>query len=163
MFNLHVDTMVFTTVYFFPSEDKNSLNDTVKMGAFASLNKKNLESAIPIPCVPFSRLLSERISPDSPEEDEKESKKPILIEDQNGNSPVEPPKALTMMSTNDDFIMVDLVNFSCKCCMTIFPLRLFITHVIKFTIMLPICGCCLTRKSVLLTHGHHSLSKQLPV
>lgn len=81
------------------------------MGAFANLNKKNVESEIPIPNVPFSKLLSERISPEKVEVQEKEQCKPILIEDQNGNSPVESPKALTMKSTNDDFIMVDLVNF----------------------------------------------------
>lgn len=100
----------------FSDEKKTCLNDTVKFGAFADTNKKNIEPEIIIPDVPFSKLIiSERPRQDStpsPTKEEDDCSKTILLEDQNGNSPTEKPKAaLTLKPTNDDFIMVELVNF----------------------------------------------------
>lgn len=100
----------------FSDEKKSCLNDTVKFGAFADTNKKNIEPEIIIPEVPFSKLIiSERPHQDSspsPTKEVDDCSKTILLEDQNGNSPTEKPKAaLTLKPTNDDFIMVELVNF----------------------------------------------------
>lgn len=100
------------TPIIFSDEKNSSLSDAVKFGAFASVNKKNIESEIPIPNVPFSKLLLDQQSPEIKSSQESDCSKTILIEDNNGNSPVDSPTGLTMKSTNDDFIMVDLVNFS---------------------------------------------------
>lgn len=101
-------------VYTCSDEKKSSLSDTIKLGAFADANKKNIEPEIIIPDVPFSKLIiSERPPPaSSPLREEEDCSKTILLEDHNGNSPTDIPKAtLTMKPTNDDFIMVELVNF----------------------------------------------------
>lgn len=104
---------------FFSDEKKTSLSDTPKFGAFADINKKNIEPDIIIPDIPFSKLIisydrpsQDSSSPPPSSKDDEDCSKTILLEDQNGNSPTEKPKAaLTLKPTNDDFIMVELVNF----------------------------------------------------
>lgn len=86
----------------------------MKVAAFASRNRKIEEPEI-IPNLTFSRLLMDKLTPvvkDPEEEEEEKEKQTTHVEDQNGNSPEnEMQKSnLTMKSTNDDFIMVELVN-----------------------------------------------------
>lgn len=139
------------------------MSDTLKFGAFADTNKRNIEPDIIIPDVPFSKLIiserpSHESSPPSTKEEE-DCSKTILLEDQNGNSPSEKPKAaITLKPTNDDFIMVDLVNFFLlmgACLLTrvegaiffLLPmgegnlsLRLFCKHM--FLLLIGVCVCC---------------------
>lgn len=113
------------------NDEKTSLSDTMKLGAFAEYKKKNFEPKLIIPNTPFSKLFTEKMSPDKHSEDseslsnsisndtskhsngvaEKEDKEKEKKE-KNGNPPSPPLEsrldALTMVSTNDDFIMVDL-------------------------------------------------------
>lgn len=116
-YTLYCSEMFFV----FSDEKKNSLNDTVKFGAFADTNKKNIDSEIIIPEVPFTKLIisqrQERASSPPPLKEEDDCSKTIVLEDHNGNSPTEQPKtALTLKPTNDDFIMVELVNFFSLTC-----------------------------------------------
>lgn len=102
----------------------------MKIGAFANNEKKNLESKLIIPNAPFSKLFIEKlpsnrdsITESNGENTDCETHNNKLNEDENKNgnstpkipSPVDSRTTrLTMVPTNDDFIMVDLVNFSCK-------------------------------------------------
>ncbi|CAH1985807.1 unnamed protein product [Acanthoscelides obtectus] len=115
-----------------------SLSDTMKkIGAFADCKKKDFESELIIPNAPFSRLFTvSKASPKSVEENDlmenaindcrttvdsvEETKESERLTEEpeiepktvsNGNSKQERGsklEALTMVSTNDDFIMVDL-------------------------------------------------------
>lgn len=97
----------------------------MKIGAFANNKKSELLTDNPdiiMPDAPFSKLLCERIpSPVPCTENQKSTTKSTttLKEDTNGNSEspekeneTDPTSGITMVSTNDDFIMVDLVNLS---------------------------------------------------
>ncbi|GLV33687.1 Autophagy-related 13 [Carabus blaptoides fortunei] len=99
-------------------ENNASLSDTMKIGAFASMNPKPVK-AIPdiMPIAPFSRLLFERIPSPVPCTECQTSKSDVVNEqDKNGNSDSSSRNGdgeysnpgITMVSTNDDFIMVDL-------------------------------------------------------
>ncbi|KAK4877724.1 hypothetical protein RN001_010230 [Aquatica leii] len=92
------------------SEEKNaSLSDGMKVGAFAAPRKQEIEPEIIIPDVPFSSLLIPKRDNTTVTQEMTVSSKPNVEEDRNGNSPTESHTSdLTMMSTNDDFIMVDL-------------------------------------------------------
>lgn len=98
----------------------------MKIGAFADKKRKSIEPELIIPNTPFSTLLSDRTGDDNKENnsdgEESDSGKTVVDErEQNGNSPSLPPTIesrvsdLTMVSTNDDFIMVDLVIFALTC------------------------------------------------
>lgn len=121
--------------FFVCSEENNSsLSDTMRIGAFANNEKKNFEPELIIPNAPFSKLFIDKLSSskhsatDSNTENdddvtqntknkskEDENKNDNNINNKTPSSPVESrTAALTMVSTNDDFIMVDLVNFLCK-------------------------------------------------
>ncbi|VEN34767.1 unnamed protein product [Callosobruchus maculatus] len=118
-------------------EKITSLSDTMKkIGAFADFKKKDFEPELIIPNAPFSRLFSvSKASPKSSEENDllenvindsrtavdsqeeagiserlTEGTKNEAKTETNGNAKHEKDKlgALTMVSTNDDFIMVDL-------------------------------------------------------
>lgn len=92
----------------------------MKVGAFADTTKKSMEPLVMIPNVPFCKLLTEKsvsqLQSDTINSDDssnnKSTKIPCKDEDQNGNSPKESKTEVIMVSTNDDFIMVDLVNFN---------------------------------------------------
>lgn len=106
--------MFFVTHWFnFREEKSASLSDGMKVGAFATFQKKGLEEEIPIPKAPFSSLLTKKV--EEPvliaNNEESFSNKTVVGEDErNGNSPSESRTSdVTMMSTNDDYIMVDLV------------------------------------------------------
>lgn len=97
----------------------------MKVGAFAN-NKKEILNDNPdiiMPNAPFSKLLCERIpSPvpsveNQPPPSTKTATTTLQKEDKNGNSEspekeneADQTSEITMVSTNDDFIMVDLVN-----------------------------------------------------
>ncbi|KRT86094.1 hypothetical protein AMK59_2519 [Oryctes borbonicus] len=90
-------------------EENISLSDTMKIGAFADTKKSMIESELIIPNIQFSKLFSEKLSPPSPtieENDVKATLKENTSDHQNGN-PESDKRAptITMMSTNDDFIM----------------------------------------------------------
>ncbi|KAF5282389.1 hypothetical protein FQA39_LY17586 [Lamprigera yunnana] len=89
------------------SEEKNSsLSDGMKIGAFAAPRKLEIDSNVVIPDI-TSLLISKRDNYSNTKEHT--PTKPTVEEDKNGNSPTESHTSdLTMMSTNDDFIMVDL-------------------------------------------------------
>lgn len=92
----------------------------MKVGAFADMKKTMVEAELIIPNIQFSKLLTEKLSPPDPSTgDNNEIKSTTTIKEtssdhQNGNTtPLETDKRIqniTMMSTNDDFIMVELVN-----------------------------------------------------
>lgn len=88
----------------------------MKIGAFADTKKSMVEPALIIPNIQFSKLFAEKLSPPSPAVEDNEVKtttKEDTSDHQNGNSPSEKrTPTITMMSTNDDFIMVELVNYS---------------------------------------------------
>lgn len=95
----------------------------MKVGAFADTTKKvkSTEPTLILPNnIPFGKLLSEKSMTD---ESTKMNNGPSKTtcnneEDQNGNSPKDGRTEVIMVSTNDDFIMVDLVNFNLlQCCM----------------------------------------------
>lgn len=113
---------VFCFFFIFSEQTNASLSDTMKVGAFADTTKKNVEPIVMMPNVPFSKLLIEKSTADVIKDDL--PSKTICKEDQNGNSPKDTQKMdVFMVSTNDDFIMVDLVNFyMLRCCMN-FPLN----------------------------------------
>ena len=92
------------------SEEKNaSLSDGMKVGAFAEPTKQKIEPEIIIPDAPFSSLLFTKRDSSMASKESINGSKPVIEEDRNGNSPTESHTSdLTMMSTNDDFIMVDL-------------------------------------------------------
>lgn len=96
----------------------------MKIGAFANTKKKEIFNDNPdiiMPNAPFSKLLCERVPSPVPltENHSPVSKTNSQKEDRNGNSESPekeneadfPTSGITMVSTNDDFIMVDLVNF----------------------------------------------------
>lgn len=82
----------------------------MKVGAFADTTKKNVEPVVMMPNVPFSKLLAEKSVTESVKDNDDLPSK-TCREDQNGNSPKDTRTEVIMVSTNDDFIMVDLVNF----------------------------------------------------
>lgn len=88
----------------------------MKIGAFADTKKSLIEPELIIPNIQFSKLFSEKLSPPSPGVEDKEVKvqpKSDSSDHQNGNSDADKrTQTITMMSTNDDFIMVELVNYS---------------------------------------------------
>ncbi|CAG9865269.1 unnamed protein product [Phyllotreta striolata] len=99
------------------NEDKiQSLGNTMKTGAFADMQKKKIESLFIVPNTPFSGLFKDPSKgPDRPQEDNMADRENNENEspERNGNSAIDnnPPtklNSLTMVSTNDDFIMVDL-------------------------------------------------------
>lgn len=124
--------LIFNTVNVFSEENNASLSDTMKIGAFASMNPKPVKDIPDImPIAPFSRLLFERIPSPVPCTECKTSKSDVVNEqDKNGNSdsPSQngdgecPNPGITMVSTNDDFIMVDLVNICRITCLIQFAL-----------------------------------------
>lgn len=114
---------------YFSEENNASLSDTMKIGAFANNKKTEILNDNPdliMPDAPFSKLLCDRVpSPvptiesHTPPNNKNSDEKNGVKEDKNGNSEVIvkdpegelPTSRITMVSTNDDFIMVDLVIF----------------------------------------------------
>ncbi|CAH1100657.1 unnamed protein product [Psylliodes chrysocephalus] len=96
------------------NEDKTqSLGNTMKMGAFADMQKKKMESLFIIPNTPFSELFKEKPTAEKAAENMVELKNnENESQEKNGNSTTDnlttKLNSLTMVSTNDDFIMVDL-------------------------------------------------------
>ncbi|GJQ79575.1 Atg13 [Trypoxylus dichotomus] len=91
-------------------EENISLSDTMKIGAFADTKKSIIEPELIIPNIQFSKLFSEKLSPPSATIEENEVKatlKEDISDHQNGNQESD-ERTITMMSTNDDFIMVEL-------------------------------------------------------
>ncbi|KAK9754774.1 Autophagy-related protein 13 [Popillia japonica] len=89
-------------------EENISLSDTMKIGAFADTKKSMVEPELIIPNIQFSKLFSEKLSPPSVvvENEVKSTLKEDASDHQNGNSQSDKrTPTITMMSTNDDFIM----------------------------------------------------------
>lgn len=106
-------------MYFFFSDDKNAVNDGMKIGAFAC-RKREYKPEFILPDVPLSNLLPKRKEENCEEndlinEELEHSKTSTIKDDRNGNSPSESlitsNNTTTTVSTSDDFIMVDLVIF----------------------------------------------------
>ncbi|XP_031348215.1 autophagy-related protein 13 homolog isoform X2 [Photinus pyralis] len=89
------------------SDEKNtSLEDGMKVGAFAVPMKQKIEAEVTIPETPFRSLLFTRRDTSSAQKESSSDNPAVENEEQNGNSPAESHTSdLTMMSTNDDFIM----------------------------------------------------------
>ncbi|XP_017777037.1 PREDICTED: autophagy-related protein 13 homolog isoform X2 [Nicrophorus vespilloides] len=114
-------------------ENNASLNNTMRIGAFADAKRKLPEPEMIIPCVPFSKLLSMRKSPEQKAENDDRTEVEELMaaavaddsstlevdadvavkgkDDKNGNAKDRPylgalpTHRFTMTPTNDDFIM----------------------------------------------------------
>lgn len=105
----------------------------MKMGAFADMQKKKMESLFIIPNTPFSELFKEKPTAEKAAENMVELKNnENESQEKNGNSTTDnlttKLNSLTMVSTNDDFIMVDLVIliiFFCNVCIGNFKLEKF--------------------------------------
>lgn len=112
---------------FFTSEDNSaSLSDTIKVGAFADSCRQQqnpLEPELELPSVPFSSLLTPR-QQSPPQSSVRPTEPPVETgggteTEDDGNGNVTPRcdsrrSSCSMVSTNEDFIMVDLVII-CLC------------------------------------------------
>ncbi|KAG5882661.1 hypothetical protein JTB14_024470 [Gonioctena quinquepunctata] len=86
------------------------LSNIMKIGAFADSKKKNLDSHLIMPNTPFSKIFKEKLSPDKCSGSAEVKDKELEKIEKNVESPIPDSRmdSLTMVSTNDDFIMVDL-------------------------------------------------------
>ncbi|CAG9818589.1 unnamed protein product [Phaedon cochleariae] len=110
-FNTHVCTQIGEQE---EKDNTSSLSDIMKIGAFADLKKKTLEYDMMMPSPPFSKIFKEKLSPNKcpvfPEAVNKEMENSEKYIDSSASTHTLEARmdSLTMVSTNDDFIMVDL-------------------------------------------------------
>lgn len=98
------------------SEEKTvSLKGPLRTGAFADEKLRNYQSQTIVPNIPFGNLLPPKADSQVNSPEEKSPKSVKEEKDHNGNTPTTESVTsdLTMVSTNDDFIMVELVIYFC--------------------------------------------------